>query len=167
MPDVSLLIQSGYTPRREWIERHFRVELEEKSKKEEEAESTTFDPQQDQDLFGSIFGGDAQPTQGQQQAAATDLEAAAGEMASPPGATPEESQADAISSPSAEELTNELVGDTGETTPQEMEVDQELADLWDNEPEESIGEDDEEEAPKKPFGNQGITEDEAVEMDRK
>jgi hypothetical protein len=167
MPDVSLLIQSGYTPRKEWIERHFRVELEEKSKKEEETESTTFDPQQDQDLFGSIFGGEAQPTQGQQQAATTDLEAAAGEMASPPGATPEESQADAINSPSAEELTNELVGDTGETTPQEMELDQELADLWDNEPEESIGEGDEEETPKKPFGNQGITEDEAVEMDRK
>jgi hypothetical protein len=167
MPDVSLLIQSGYTPRKEWIERHFRVELEEKSKKEEETESTTFDPQQDQDLFGSIFGDEAQPTQGQQQAATTDLEAAAGEMASPPGATPEESQADAINSPSAEELTNELVGDTGETTPQEMELDQELADLWDNEPEESIGEGDEEETPKKPFGNQGITEDEAVEMDRK
>jgi hypothetical protein len=48
-----------------------------------------------------------------------------------------------------------------------MELDQELADLWDNEPEESIGEGDEEETPKKPFGNQGITEDEAVEMDRK
>jgi len=167
MPDVSLLIQSGYTPRKEWIERHFRVELEEKSKKEEESESTTFDPQQDQDLFGSIFGGDGQPTQGQQQAAATDLEAAAGEMESPPGATPEESQADAISSPSAEELTNELVGDASGGTPQEMEIDQELADLWDNEPEESIGEGEEEESPKKPFGNQGITEDEAVEMDRK
>jgi hypothetical protein len=30
MPDVALMIQSGYTPRKEWLERHFRVELEEK-----------------------------------------------------------------------------------------------------------------------------------------
>jgi hypothetical protein len=41
------------------------------------------------------------------------------------------------------------------------DLDEELDFLWDNEPEESISDD------EKPFGNQGITEDEAVEMDRK
>ena len=58
MPDVSLLIQSGYTPKKEWIERHFRVELE--SKKESapptQEDTATYNPDQDQDLFGSIFG---------------------------------------------------------------------------------------------------------------
>jgi phage gp29-like protein len=58
MPDVALMIQSGFTPQKEWIERHFRVELEDKKEdpgapKEEDA---TFDPEKDEDLFGSIFG---------------------------------------------------------------------------------------------------------------
>jgi hypothetical protein len=62
MPDVALMIQSGFTPQKEWIERHFRVELEDK--KEDpgapKAEDTTFSPEEDQDLFGSIFGTDAE-----------------------------------------------------------------------------------------------------------
>ena len=61
VPDLSLLIQSGYKPRREWIERHFRVELEEEEETgEEDAENTTFNPEQDSDLFGSIFGSEPQ-----------------------------------------------------------------------------------------------------------
>jgi hypothetical protein len=59
MPDVSLLIQSGFTPKKEWLERHFRVELEDKKESGGPADNTsatTYNPEQDQDLFGSIFG---------------------------------------------------------------------------------------------------------------
>lgn len=172
MPDVSLLIQSGYTPRKEWIERHFRVELEEKKAGEEEQESTQFDPQKDQDLFGNIFGGDqgGAPSQGQEQAAAQDLNAAAGAMETPAGATPEESQTDALGEPSPEESLDAILGGEGEAfpeeaTPEESQTDAELDQLWDEAPEESLFGDEEE--PQKPFGNQEISEDEAVEMDRK
>jgi phage gp29-like protein len=65
--DVSMLIQSGYTPKKEWIERHFRVELEEELEAqeldtEEELEAgsngavTTYNPQEDESLFEDIFG---------------------------------------------------------------------------------------------------------------
>jgi hypothetical protein len=139
MPDVSLMIQSGYTPRKEWIERHFRVELEDKSKEEAAAEEPVkYDAQQDQDLFGSIFGGTTPergattPTGGEEEAAAQDLGKAADVMETPEGATPEESQSDVD------------------------EPDYNLDDL--------LGE---EEQPIKPFGKEIISEDEAVEMDRK
>ena len=97
VPDVSLLIQSGYTPKKEWLERHFRIELEDKSAegaapqqgaqmdpqqaaKEDQQGSqgaqgggSSSGPKEDGDLFNSIFG------------------------AGPPaGATPEESQTEAI-----------------------------------------------------------------------
>jgi hypothetical protein len=147
MPDVSLMIQSGYTPRKEWIERHFRVELEEKKEGGEAEEATTFDPQQDQNLFGSIFGGDPAAAQGASPNAAKaegDLQAAANVMKPPAGATPEESQADAISEPSAQ----------GEIPPEaSYEEIMALLGLTDEEPE-------------KPFGNERISEDEAVEMDK-
>jgi hypothetical protein len=63
MPDVSLLIQSGYTPKKEWIERHFRVELQdatdfETNKEGETEERTMYDPESDGDLYNSIFGAD-------------------------------------------------------------------------------------------------------------
>ena len=182
MPDVSLLIQSGYTPRKEWIERHFRVELEEKKAGEEDQESTQFDPQQDQDLFGSIFGGDqgAAPTPGQEQAAAQDLNAASAAMEMPAGAAPEETQADALGEPSPEDSLDAILPEDGTATPEdsldailpedgtatpeEANTDAELDQLWDEEPEESLFGDEE---PTKPFGNQKITEDEAVDMDRK
>jgi hypothetical protein len=106
VPDLSLLVQSGYVPRREWIERHFRVELEEKKEEGAEGEPTTYDPKEDQDLFGSIFGdqaaGGAAPA-GTDQAATQDLEQAASVMEEPAGATPEESQAEAISEPAPED----------------------------------------------------------------
>jgi hypothetical protein len=141
MPDVSLMIQSGYTPKKEWIERHFRVELEDKKSPEEGgSEETQFDPEQDQNLFENIFGSEGQttgqPTPGQEQAAAADLQAAANETAMEPGAAPEETQTDTVGEPSVEELLDSILGTSGEETTQ------------------------------KPFGNQKITEDEAVEMDR-
>jgi hypothetical protein len=147
VPDVSLLIQSGYTPRKEWIQRHFRVELEEKKDNEgEQEQGTTFDPEQDQDLFGSIFGGDqAGAPPAEEAAASQELQAAANAMETPAGATPEESQADAISEPLEEDELS----------------DQDIMRL--------LGlpyEDEDEEEGKKPFGNQIISEDEAVEMDK-
>jgi hypothetical protein len=102
MPDVSLMIQSGYTPKKEWIERHFRVELEDKKENQDQGQEggeTTFDPEQDKDLFGSIFGDQAQsgtPPTANQEAAAADMQAAAQEVTPPPGAVPEEAQTEAI-----------------------------------------------------------------------
>ena len=155
MPDVSLLIQSGYTPRKEWIERHFRVELEEKKAGEDAEAPTQYDPQQDQDLFGSIFGneGAGQPSAQQKQAANQDLEAAANVMDTPAGATPEESQADAMGQPTTEEELQGAVDESPGSAP-EMSL------------EDLLGEDEEEEDEEKPFGNQKISEDEAVEMTR-
>ena len=93
VPDVSLLIQSGYTPKKEWLERHFRIELEDKSaggtapqqgaqmgpqqaaQQDQQSQQGQGGgaPEEDGDLFNSIFG------------------------AGPPaGATPEESQTEAI-----------------------------------------------------------------------
>ena len=169
MPDVSLMIQSGYTPRKEWIERHFRVELEEKKEENPEDEAVSFDPEKDKDLFGSIFGGTtpeggdqaAPPTEGNVDAAKEDLTAAANVMDEPEGATPEESQTDAISEPdedqeiSDEELMETLGLGEGEEEP-----------LTEEEIMSILGESEEEEEPTKPFGNQIITEDEAVEMDK-
>ena len=159
MPDVSLMIQSGYTPKKEWIERHFRVELEEKKEGAPTEESTQYDPKQDQDLFGSIFGDGSsqQPTAGQEQAAAQDLQAAGQVMETPAGATPEESQADAISEPSPEDELGSVIDEMpepGDSEAPEMSLEELLA-----------YEDEEEE--EKPFGDEQITEDEAVNMDKK
>ena len=57
--DVALLIQSGYTPKKEWMERHFRVELEAKKESDgaaQEVDQTTYNPEEDTDLYASIFG---------------------------------------------------------------------------------------------------------------
>jgi hypothetical protein len=156
MPDVSLLIQSGYTPRKEWIERHFRVELEDKSGSEENAqEGTTYDPQKDQDLFGSIFGDQTGPTQEQKAAAGADLAAAQGELAPPEGAIPEESDAGMIQSATPEDELAQAIEETPEPEQEKQETEITLEDL--------LGEDEDEE---KPFGNERITEDEATQMAR-
>ena len=58
-PDVALLIQSGYTPRKEWIERHFRVELQEKAEEKAPAGAPAEPDQEEateEDLLKSIFG---------------------------------------------------------------------------------------------------------------
>jgi hypothetical protein len=116
MPDVALLIQSGYTPRKEWIERHFRVELQQKDAQAAPAAPTEGEnPEEaptegeevsDEDLLKEIFGDDYEVPEGEE---------------------PEEAESD--------------------TEPEE-------------EPEETPA--------KKPFGKKSkITEDEAVEMDKK
>jgi len=165
MPDVSLMIQSGYTPRKEWIERHFRVELEEKEVSEEESTETTYDPQEDQDLFESVMDEEGGATAGQPagdtQAAAADLQAAADETALPEGAAPEESQADAIEQPpAAEQAAQPPVAEQGADS-DISDIDIEALIAMMDEP------DEEREKSTKPFGNQIITEDEAVSMDGK
>ena len=165
MPDVSLMIQSGYTPRKEWIERHFRVELEEKEVSEEESTETTYDPQEDQDLFESVMDEEGGATAGQPagdtQAAAADLQAAADETALPEGAAPEESQADAIGQPAvAEQAAQPPVAEQGADS-DTSDIDIEALIAMMDEP------DEEREKSTKPFGNQIITEDEAVSMDGK
>jgi len=164
VPDLSLLIQSGFTPRKEWIERHFRVELEEKKEGEEE-ENTTFDPQQDQDLFGDIFGGEAGAAGGNEAAAEADLDAAANVMDEPAGATPEESQADAIGEPSGGDEIDNLIASLTSDEPEEGEEDEgDLDSISEDDELMALLQPDEEEEPKKPFGDEKITEDEAVEM---
>jgi phage gp29-like protein len=63
MPDVSLMVQSGWTPKKEWIERHFRVELEDKKEatSSQQEDVTKSDP--DEDLYEEIFGADAEAPQ--------------------------------------------------------------------------------------------------------
>jgi hypothetical protein len=91
-------------------------------------------------------------------------------METPAGATPEESQADAIGEPSAEDQLDEVIEGEPEATSEESQIDDgEEEDDFDTlfspeELQEILGE---EEEPTKPFGNQTISEDEAVEMDRK
>jgi hypothetical protein len=76
-------------------------------------------------------------------------------MDAPAGATPEESQA-GISNPSPEDELGRAVDELPEEGVSE-ETTMSLEDL--------LGEDDEEE--KKPFGDEDISEDEAVQMARK
>ena len=186
MPDVSLMIQSGYTPRKEWIERHFRVELEEKKEENPEDEAVSFDPETDKDLFGSIFGGTtpeggeqaAPPTEGNVDAAKEDLTAAANVMDEPEGATPEESQTDAISEPDEDQEMEDILGgmsDEEDITEPEPDEEDEISDeelmetlglgegeeepLTEEEIMSILGESEEEEEPTKPFGNQKITEE--------
>lgn len=144
MPDVSLMIQSGYVPRKEWIERHFRVELEEKKEGEEEGENTTYDPQEDANLVDDIFGGEGQ---GGEAVAEGDPEAAA------------------MQAPEEEEVPEEEMGDEDIIADLLAEPDEGEADSLMDDPDIrsmlGLGE---EEEPKKPFGKEKITEDEAVEM---
>ena len=88
-------------------------------------------------------------------------------MEAPEGATPEESQADAVGEPSAEDQLEAVVGGMGEepgATPEESQTGDQYTD---DDIYNLLGLADEEEEPVKPFGNQSISEDEAVEMDRK
>jgi phage gp29-like protein len=72
--DVSLLIQNGFKPRKEWVQRHFRVDLEDELKplfpgQEDPNAEVNFDPDKDKDLFNSIFGDEAAPTEPAPEAA--------------------------------------------------------------------------------------------------
>jgi phage gp29-like protein len=57
--DLLVLSELGYKPTRDWIKRHFRVDLEEEGPEfttTEEQEPTVYSPEEDGDLFKSIFG---------------------------------------------------------------------------------------------------------------
>jgi hypothetical protein len=63
MADVSLMIQSGYKPKKEWLENHFKVDLADEEDFEAAAPETEgapeqYDPEADGDLYEKIFGGD-------------------------------------------------------------------------------------------------------------
>jgi hypothetical protein len=61
---VSLLIQSGYKPKREWIENHFKVDLANEEDFQAAAPQSdqvqdapeSYDPEADGDLYDKIFG---------------------------------------------------------------------------------------------------------------
>lgn len=168
VPDVSLLIQSGYTPKKEWLERHFRVELDEKKDSSDQAgDATTFNPQEDQDLFGSIFGNDAS---GEQAPVEGGGEAVPAEDPNLPPAAPEQPEAvseEQTPAPVAEEPTTEQPVEKdpyddvfgGEETSGSEPSMEEIMGLLDLN-------DEEEEPAKKPFGNEEITEDEATNLAR-
>jgi hypothetical protein len=144
MPDVSLLIQSGFTPKKEWIERHFRVELQTKEDGEEPAPAAEeMEANPDEDLFGSIFG-----TSGEDNSGVPGMDDLADLPEVPddvPSVTPEDAAAG--KEPQADMPT---------------EVEAEIADEEDGNPPP---------APKgkkskntKPFGDEDITEDQAIQM---
>jgi phage gp29-like protein len=64
MADVSLLIQSGYKPKKEWLENHFKVDLAEEedfqaaAPQSMEGAPESYDPEGDGDLYEKIFGGE-------------------------------------------------------------------------------------------------------------
>lgn len=65
--DVTMLMQQGFKPKREWVERHFRVDLEEEAPtytpggKEDEDTPVKYDADKDKDLYESIFGPEETP----------------------------------------------------------------------------------------------------------
>ena len=116
--------------------------------------------------YHNIFGPEgqgSQPSPGQEQAAATDLQAAANETAMAPGAAPEEAQTETSGEPSVDGQLNSVLGSSssGQPAPDTALSDDELSELYD-----ILGIGGESDA-QKPFGNEKITEDEAVDMDRK
>jgi hypothetical protein len=82
-------------------------------------------------------------------------------MDEPAGATPEESQTETMSTPTAQEQLGGEASQAAAKAPPDSEqwmTDEEIEKLLGG-----LGD----ESPEKPFGNQIITEDEAVDMDRK
>jgi len=63
MSDVSVMINSGFKPKKEWIERHFRVELEEEVEIEPDkisGEEEVSGVGEGEDLYKSIFGDESE-----------------------------------------------------------------------------------------------------------
>jgi phage gp29-like protein len=135
MADVSLMIQSGYKPKKEWIQNHFKVDLAEEEDFEAAAPQTEdapepYNPETDGDLYEKIFGGEGE--------GAPETEMAPGEEAPEDASakTPEEMEAEGqLEEPAP------VIEDEGEETPPPPQSKK-----------------------KKPFGKQKITEDEAVTM---
>lgn len=58
--DVTMLMQNGFKPKREWVERHFRVDLEEDAPEytmgSDSDDPVKYNAEEDKDLYESIFG---------------------------------------------------------------------------------------------------------------
>jgi phage gp29-like protein len=72
MADVSLLIQSGYKPKKEWLANHFKVDLAEEEDFQAaapQAEQTPeqYDPEKDGDLYEKTFGGGGGESSGDEE----------------------------------------------------------------------------------------------------
>jgi hypothetical protein len=117
--DVSMLMQQGFKPKREWVERHFRVDLEEEPPEykpggQEEEGNTKFDPEKDKDLYESIFGpeeasGGENPTEGAPTEETPEV--------APTEETPEEAPVEETPEVAPEEATPEVAP---EETPAEV-----------------------------------------------
>jgi phage gp29-like protein len=127
--DVSLLIQNGFKPKKGWISRHFRVELEEDLKplypgQEDPNAEVKFDPEKDKNLYESIFGDEGEPAE---EPAEGPAEGPAEETPAEPEQVPEETPAEPPTKP-AEEPAEE--GEpTGEILSEGDNVDQTIEDV--------------------------------------
>ena len=116
VPDLSLLIQSGFRPKREWVERHFKIELEDEEPggpEGEEGGRTTYDPVADANLFESTFGNEAAPAEETAPVEATGETAPAEETAP----TEEETSLEDLL---GEEPESEEPGEPGETNLEDL-----------------------------------------------
>ena len=131
--DVSLLIQNGFKPKKNWVTRHFRVELEDDLKplfpgQEDPNAEVTFDPEKDKNLYESIFGdeeeGTEPPAATTEEAGASEPEPEAEPTPEPEGELPPEAEPEAVPE-TAPEAEPEAPEETPETGPETPEGDQE------------------------------------------
>ena len=126
VPDLSLLIQSGFKPKREWVERHFKIELEDEEPggpEGEEGGRTTYDPVADANLFESTFGNEAAPVEATGEAAPAEEtapveatgEAAPAEETAPVEATGEAAPAEETAPTEEETSLEDLLGEEPES----------------------------------------------------
>jgi hypothetical protein len=112
--DVSMLMQSGFKPKKEWVERHFRVDLEEEPPsytpggKQDDDSPVKYDAEKDKDLYESIFGPEEPVAETPEATAETPAEAPVEETPE----TPVEAAPEATAETPAEE--------TPETAPEEV-----------------------------------------------
>jgi hypothetical protein len=113
--DISLLIQNGFKPRREWVERHFRVDLEDEAKPAEGDQGangeTTFDPEKDNNLYESIFGPGSSTDSGNEMS---------GDLVSDGGGTENTGVGETESVQPDESPDNEVSEATGEQTGEQV-----------------------------------------------
>jgi len=125
VPDLSLLIQSGFRPKKEWVERHFKVELEDEEpggpEGEEDGGKVTYDPEQDANLFENTFGPNAEAAPAESPPeVSTEGETAPAEGT--PEVSTEGETAPAEGEPSLEDFLNEETFPENEKTPAEGET---------------------------------------------
>lgn len=148
--DISLLIQNGFKPKREWVSRHFRVDLEDEAKplypgQEPPGGEVNYDPEKDKNLYESIFGPEESAAGGETPEAATDvtpetgLEGGTSEVGTSETALEETPKGETPEGETPEETPE---GETSETTPEEEEMDSIISGLGEESetPEETLEE---------------------------